>query len=151
MMRRQVYMEKERADKLWRNIVRVKILNQAKVLEIAGLPNAERVSRFAGLISNDISIDSIEAGAAKEYFAILCPDINRHDESPMNSRLNYGYSMLVISLGFSTKKAPPERCLFLFPASKKLFHYHRRFKMNIIPAIIAFEIIRFFVFRVHWF
>lgn len=32
--------------------------------------------------------------AAKEYFAILCPDINRRDESPMNSRLNYGYSII---------------------------------------------------------
>lgn len=94
IMRRQVYMEKERADRLWRNIVRVKISNQAKVLDIIGLPNAERVSRFAEFINKDISIDSIEAGAAKEYFAALCPDINRREETPMNSRLNYGYSII---------------------------------------------------------
>ena len=64
------------------------------MLDIIGLPNAERVSRFAEFINKDISIDSIEAGAAKEYFAALCPDINRREETPMNSRLNYGYSII---------------------------------------------------------
>lgn len=39
-------------------------------------------------------VDVIEAGAAREYFGQLCPDMMRREESPMNSRLNYGYSVI---------------------------------------------------------
>ena len=94
IMRRQVYMENERAERLWRRIIRVKIQNQANALKILELPNADRVSSFTDLLRLHTSIDAIEAGAAKEYFAGLCPEINRREESPMNSRLNYGYSII---------------------------------------------------------
>lgn len=94
IMRRQVYMEKDRSEKLWKDIIRAKILNQVSALDILALPNAERVRRYSELIDNQTNIDAIEAGAAKEYFAALCPDINRREETPMNSRLNYGYSII---------------------------------------------------------
>ena len=94
IMRRQVYMEKDRADRLWMKMIKVKIENQARALELLELPNAERVKRFATLISYQTNVDAVEAGAAKEYFSVFCPDINRREESPMNSRLNYGYSII---------------------------------------------------------
>ena len=52
------------------------------------------MKKYAVLINQQTSIDAIEAGAAREYFAKLCPDIIRREESPMNSRLNYGYSII---------------------------------------------------------
>lgn len=94
IMRRQVYMEKDRADRLWMKMIKVKIENQARALELLELPNAERVKRFATLINYQTNVDAVEAGAAKEYFSVFCPDINRREESPMNSRLNYGYSII---------------------------------------------------------
>jgi len=94
IMRRQVYMEKDRAEKLWQNMIRTKIENQARALELLKLPNADSVKRYADLISDQVNVDSVEAGAAKEYFSVLCPCINRREETPMNSRLNYGYSII---------------------------------------------------------
>ena len=87
IMRRQVYMEKDRAEKLWQNMIRTKIENQARALELLKLPNADSVKRYADLISDQVNVDSVEAGAAKEYFSVLCPCINRREETPMNSRL----------------------------------------------------------------
>lgn len=51
IMRRQVYMEKDRAERLWRRIVQAKIQNQADALEILELPNADRVKKYAVLIN----------------------------------------------------------------------------------------------------
>lgn len=94
IMRRQVYMNKDRADRLWMKMIKAKIENQARALELLKLPNANRVKRFATLINYQTNVDAVEAGAAKEYFSVFCPDINRCEESPMNSRLNYGYSII---------------------------------------------------------
>lgn len=94
IMRRQVYMEKDRAERLWMKMIRAKIENQARALEILKLPNADRVKKYAALISYQTNVDTIEAGAAKEYFSVYCPEINRREENAMNSRLNYGYSII---------------------------------------------------------
>ena len=75
-------------------MIKAKIENQARALELLKLPNANRVKRFATLINYQTNVDAVEAGAAKEYFSVFCPDINRREESPMNSRLNYGYSII---------------------------------------------------------
>ncbi|MDO5139654.1 MAG: type II CRISPR-associated endonuclease Cas1 [Oscillospiraceae bacterium] len=93
-MRRQVFLKTERAEKLWREIVSMKIQNQARVIDILGLADAEKVRSFAQQTDNVSEIDPLEAGAAKAYFAQLCPEMNRREETPMNSRLNYGYAIL---------------------------------------------------------
>jgi len=93
-MRRQVFLKEERADNLWRNIVNRKIRNQARVLDILGLTDTAKLRRFASHTQDISEIDPLEAGAAKAYFAQLCPEMNRREETPMNSCLNYGYSIL---------------------------------------------------------
>lgn len=40
------------------------------------------------------NIDSIEANAAKDYFYHLHPGLNRRNDDPINSCLNYGYAVL---------------------------------------------------------
>ena len=94
MMRKQVYMKDERADSLWRSIVGKKIQNQSDALEILGLPGIEKIRKLIDLTATVTEIDALEARAAKLYFEQLCPDMNRREETPMNSRLNYGYSII---------------------------------------------------------
>lgn len=93
-MRRQVYLKSERAEILWRMIVNRKIQNQARALEILGFTDTEKLDRFANCAETTSEIDPLEAGAARSYFAQLCPEMNRREDTPMNSRLNYGYSIL---------------------------------------------------------
>lgn len=93
-MRRQVLLKTERAESLWRIIINRKIRNQARVLDILGFTVTEKVRSFASYTETIPEIDSLEAGAAKAYFAQLCPEMNRREDTPMNSRLNYGYSIL---------------------------------------------------------
>ena len=40
------------------------------------------------------NIEECEAMAAKKYFQFLCPKLNRREEPPLNSKLNYGYAVL---------------------------------------------------------
>ena len=93
-MRRQVFLKNERAEALWRSIIERKIRNQICVLEILGLDDIEKLRSFAECTETITEIDPLEAGAAKAYFARLCPEMNRREDTPMNSRLNYGYSIL---------------------------------------------------------
>lgn len=44
--------------------------------------------------ANKFLIDPVEAGAAKQYFHYLCPETSRREEAPINSCLNYGYSII---------------------------------------------------------
>ena len=96
IMRKQVYADTVRRDILWKHIVAAKIRNQANALSLLGLPGRESVLPFAQKAeqSTIADIDPIEAAAAKCYFQYLCPDMNRRDDTPMNSRLNYGYSII---------------------------------------------------------
>ena len=59
-----------------------------------GLSDPEKLRSFAEHTEIIPEIDPLEARAAKTYFARLCPEMNRREDTPMNSRLNYGYSIL---------------------------------------------------------
>ena len=53
--------------------------------------------------------DSAEASAAKRYFYYYGPKLNRRIESPLNSRLNYGYAIIrnsIIKALYSTGLNP---------------------------------------------
>lgn len=109
-MRQQVYLQKERADRLWMQIVKRKIENQAKALDCLQLSGVQKVRTFLRMLEekegtnaiaeDDFSffIDPLEAGAAKAYFEFLSPEMKRGEETPFNSRLNYGYSIIRNSL-----------------------------------------------------
>ncbi|MDO5133611.1 MAG: type II CRISPR-associated endonuclease Cas1 [Eubacteriales bacterium] len=98
IMRRQIAMNQDKKDMLWKHIVRKKIENQAEALSILKLDGADQVSAFMKKLDTCKEIDSVEAGAAKTYFQYLLPGINRRDESFENSCLNYGYSIIRNSL-----------------------------------------------------
>ena len=93
IMRRQVHMNSEKAQRLWFEIIKRKIENQARALSILGIEGADRVMHYLDELNED-TVDYCEAAAAKEYFSFFHPGLNRRNDDPMNSQLNYGYAVL---------------------------------------------------------
>ena len=93
MMHAQVKIASSKYLDLWVQIIKKKISNQARVLSILGLASAEKVASFVEKVTTD-NVDSMEALAAKTYFASYHVGLNRRAEDPVNSRLNYGYAVV---------------------------------------------------------
>ena len=78
---------------IWVQIIKQKICNQSRALSILGLPGAETISRYYESLDSE-NVDQNEALAAKEYFKSYHRGLNRRSDEPINSRLNYGYSVI---------------------------------------------------------
>ncbi|WP_407396497.1 type II CRISPR-associated endonuclease Cas1 [Anaerovibrio sp.] len=94
-VRTQISWKDEVKGNVWREMVRNKILNQAKVLELTGHSEADMLKGYAAeLRSNDES--NREGHAAKVYFnALFGMGFSRADDNIINAALNYGYSILL--------------------------------------------------------
>lgn len=94
-IREQVLWSKEIKEKCWTKIVQEKIIKQRDVLKYRHKQESELLDKYLGeLLPNDAS--NREGHAAKVYFnALFGPDFSRHDILPVNSALNYGYSLLL--------------------------------------------------------
>lgn len=80
-------------SELWRRIIVRKIENQARALAILGLEGAEELwSCSQDVLAADAG--NREGYAAKQYFQYLQPGLNRREEDPLNSALNYGYAII---------------------------------------------------------
>ncbi|MCL1902344.1 MAG: type II CRISPR-associated endonuclease Cas1, partial [Alphaproteobacteria bacterium] len=80
--------------RIWSEIVRQKILNQAAVLELLEKNNSEMLVAIAGRISSG-DPDNREGYAASIYWKSLFEDfVRRDDGNIINSALNYGYAIL---------------------------------------------------------
>lgn len=78
---------------LWMKIIEQKINNQAKLLAILGKDGLEEVALYSMPLTID-NVDSHETQAAKNYFNYYYPGLNRSTDSPINSRLDYGYAIV---------------------------------------------------------
>ena len=82
--------------RLWRQVVRAKILNQSELLRRLGLDASRRLRTMADEVKN-YDAENVEAQAARIYFRALAPDPDfvRSREGPWpNIALNYGYGVL---------------------------------------------------------
>ena len=81
--------------RLWRQIVRRKIANQAALMKRLGVENTLRLLSLSESVKNGDPANC-EAQAARIYFQMLCPEgfvRDREGEWP-NAPLNYGYAVL---------------------------------------------------------
>lgn len=81
-------------NRMWQKIIKQKILNQAKSLELSGLGKVAELKKIAGsVVEGDLTY--CESQAALIYFRELFgPSFNRRAENVQNSALNYGYAII---------------------------------------------------------
>ena len=80
--------------RLWRDIVRQKIVNQADALAATGHPEARTLKEMARHVEPD-DPGNVEARAARFYWGRLFDDFTRADETDRrNKLLNYGYAVV---------------------------------------------------------
>ncbi len=76
----------------WRLIVRRKILNQARCLDLLWLQEGDTLRRLAATVKSG-DPENRESQAAQIYFSQILPNSTRRIPSPVNDALNYGYSI----------------------------------------------------------
>ena len=90
----QIESSKPTRKRLWAEVVRAKLQQQAAALEAAGAPTAPLAALVAKVRSGDP--DNIEAQGARRYWTLLFgADFRRdRDGGGVNGMLNYGYTVL---------------------------------------------------------
>lgn len=94
-LQRQITLSEARKKRLWQQIIRRKILNQAWSLHRAGKPEAERLSVLSAKVKSGDS-DNVEGAAARLYWQYWEEHFNRNQdgEDRLNVMLNYGYALV---------------------------------------------------------
>ena len=94
VLREQVAITVPRRKRLWQQIVKAKIAEQATTLERAGL-ESQRLDRLHDRVRSG-DPENIEAQAAQVYWRALMGNSFRRDSAAegVNSILNYGYSIM---------------------------------------------------------
>lgn len=90
----QIAASKPTRKRLWAELVRAKLHQQAAALEAAGAPTAPLTALAAKVKSGDPA--NVEAQGARRYWSLLFGDEFRRDQSGagLNALLNYGYTVL---------------------------------------------------------
>ena len=91
----QLAMSEPRKKRLWQMIVKAKIHNQARCLQLVGKKGkAEILCHMAERVRSG-DAENVEATAAQLYFPALFGDaFSRGDDCGFNAGLNYGYAIL---------------------------------------------------------
>lgn len=80
--------------RLWQEVVKAKIYNQAMALEILNKPMANKLKEIAKQVQSG-DAKNAEAFAAGIYWKNFFNKFNRHDDNDIrNAALNYGYAIL---------------------------------------------------------
>ncbi|MDR1697749.1 MAG: type II CRISPR-associated endonuclease Cas1 [Erysipelotrichaceae bacterium] len=92
---KQLKWTKTRTSLLWKEIVRMKIANQVKVLELLSLDIPSQLIKYIDEVHlNDAT--NREGLAAKMHFSVLFESgFNRSDSTHINYLLDYGYSVIL--------------------------------------------------------
>lgn len=109
-IQKQINWLKENKDKMWQNIIKNKIINQALMMKKI---NSNKYELLLTYIEDVLSADKTnrEGYAAKVYFnELFGKDFVRNESDNINAALNYGYAILlstinkeVISNGYLTQ------------------------------------------------
>ena len=90
----QLEATKPTIKRLWAEVVRSKLEQQAAALEAMGSPTAPLMALVGKVRSGDP--DNLEAQGARRYWGLLFGDAFRRDQNAggLNAMLNYGYTVL---------------------------------------------------------
>ena len=93
-IKQQIEMSKPLMKRIWQDIVKVKILNQAKCLQELNIKQYTKLEEMPiGITSGDKN--NVEAKAASLYFKLLFGSkFNRSLDCIQNAALNYGYAIV---------------------------------------------------------
>ena len=96
VLKKQIAMVPEFKDTLWKEVVRAKLYNQARVLEFSCLPFEKSIRLYQ--LMDEVEVGDIgnrEGIAAKWYFrALFGSSFLRFNDDGINKALNYGYSII---------------------------------------------------------
>lgn len=106
----QIKWKKERKDEIWRQIVKYKIHNQARLLKKLNIAGYEKLLEFEKEVEMADKTNR-EGHAAKVYFNLLFGNqFIRGKDDNINSALDYGYSIIlstmnkeIVSKGYITQ------------------------------------------------
>ncbi len=106
LLKLQINLSDDFKKQLWNKIIRQKIDNSSRNLAVLGLDGVKEIEEYVKLVQ-DGDKDNIEAQAAGTYFQFYHKGLNRRNDDPINSALNYAYAILrsyiikaLISTGF---------------------------------------------------
>lgn len=95
MIQRQISWTSSEKDKIWKKIVKNKLLNQAYMLSKIDFEKYKLLLDYIIEVQDGDSTNR-EGHAAKVYFnALFGNSFSRRDETNINSALNYGYEILL--------------------------------------------------------
>ncbi len=91
----QINWDEENAQAVWTRIIKEKILNQARLLEIEGFKTSEMLKQYADeLVTFDKT--NREGHSAKVYFdSLFGVKFTRDAQINVNAALNYGYAIIL--------------------------------------------------------
>lgn len=109
-IKEQIMWSQESKDKVWAEIIKTKIFNQARVISDVNEDSFALLKKYI----NEVEIgdkSNREGHAAKVYFNTLFgKDFSRGMDHPINAMLNFGYSILlsvcsreIVSMGYLTQ------------------------------------------------
>lgn len=95
---KQIEWNTDIKKKIWREIVKYKILNQAYLLRKVGNDKCEMLENYVGeVVDNDET--NREGHAAKVYFnAMFGNEFSRRQDNTINAALNYGYAIILSTI-----------------------------------------------------
>ncbi len=94
VLQSQIDMTLPTKKKLWKQIVRQKIENQANVLKLCGVEGWHEINCIKNIVKSGDS-ENMEAVAASKYFRLMFgKTFSRVQENGINAALNYGYAIL---------------------------------------------------------
>ena len=106
LLKKQILWSEDFKNQIWNKIIRQKIDNSSRNLAILGLECVKEIENFIIQVQ-DGDKDNIEAQSASAYFQFYHKGLNRRNDDPVNSALNYGYAIVrsyiikaLISTGF---------------------------------------------------
>jgi len=89
----QFEQSKPKLKRIWQELVKAKINNQAKCLELNSVPKSEELYSIAKTVASGDSTNR-EGYSARMYFrSMFGNDFTRDDENGINAALNYGYAI----------------------------------------------------------